>query len=471
MDMNIKWSRLINKIGLGISILGFAVGVQAGTPLWSFATVPGFPPKISIGVTETAQIKYTVTNNSSKPHTLQMKPLQGITPSGCMAPLGAHQSCILTLSVNGGLPGTIKGGPVLCAMGNPNQCYQPNSSDTLDVQILTQAQLSVIATYRSIFFAPPEVRTSPYFSDLLKYEVTFPPRSHWDAQKGIVAANGQFIIIEGQIITNPAEIALLLSSTTRIPLTPPYNPFNPPGPGASNDIANLLAYQTVDKQIIFIDQFQRYAVVGGQTIQIPPPPPAPILSLATTFIDYISNLPISSYGNNYQVPSNFSYDVVRSLASFVQGNPNAPKTMYVFGEPNCSVCHEFYVAMQPYVVSGQVSIHWILVSFLQPTSQGKVWSILDGKIPAGSNYPATPAGAFAYNEDNFNITSESGGIPPSTNPSAYAIRSLNKNEQAFIRYTGIVGTPTIIYINNLGQTEVMIGTPMDYPTFVNDIRG
>lgn len=469
--MDMKLFRLINQIGIGFSIFCFTVVVYAGAPLWTLIPVPGFPPQVSIGTTDTAQVKYTVTNQSRKPHTLQMKPIQGITPSGCTSPLGAHQSCILTLYVNGGLSGTIKGGPVLCAQGNPNQCYQPSQADILDIQILTPAQLSVRAAYGSIFFAPPQVKTSFYFSDLLKYEATFPPESHWAPQKGIVDVNGQFLIIDGQILSNPAEITLLLSSTTRIPITPPYNPIIPPGPGASNDIANLLAYQTVDKQIVFIDQFQRYAVVGGQTIQIPSPPPAPPSSQATTFLDYISNLPMSSYGSNKQVLSNFSYDVVRSLASFVEGNPNAPKTIYVFGEPNCSVCHDFYEGMQPYVISGQVSIHWILVSFLQPSSQGKVWAILDGRVPPGSGYPATPAGAFAYNEDNFNIISESGGIPPSTNPSAHAIHSLNENELAFIRYTGLVGTPTIIYINNQGQTEVMAGTPNNYPVFVSDIRG
>ncbi|WP_058535385.1 thioredoxin fold domain-containing protein [Legionella saoudiensis] len=459
-----KWTRLVKQIGINLSIF-YTFVAYAGTPLWTITPVPGFPPKIQIRTTDTAQVKYIVTNQSRKPHALQIKPIQGIIASGCSFPLSAYQSCTLTLDVNMGLTRNIKGGPILCSQGNSNQCYQPNPSDILDIKILLPAEVSVRAFYGSVFFAQPEVVLNPYFGDLLKYEVIFPSESHWASQKGVVDVNGQFIIIEGKIIRNPAEITLLLSSSTRIPITPPYQPFT--SPGSSNDIANLLAYQTADKQIVFIDQFQRYAVVGGQTIQVTPPPS----SQAWTFLDYISNLPENSYGNNSQVPSNISYEVVRSLASFVQGNPSAPKTIYVFGEPNCSICHEFYESMQPYVINGQVSIHWILVSFLQPSSQGKVWSILDGRVPSGSGYPATAAGAFAYNEDNFNTVNESGGIPPSTNPSNYAIRSLNENEQAFIRYTGIIGTPTIIYISTQGQTTVMIGTPQDYTTFVNDIRG
>lgn len=458
--MDMKLSCLIKQIGIGLSVFCFTAVVQA-SPVWTLTPVPEFPPKVSIGPTDTTSVQYTVTNQSSKSHLLQMKPIRGITPSGCTSPLGAHESCTLTLYVNGELSGTVKGGPVLCSQGNPNQCYQPSRVDSLDVQVLTPAQLAVSLAYGSIFFAPPEVETRFHFSDLLKYEVTFPPESHWAPQKGLVDENGQFLIIDGQIVSNPAEIMLLLSTTTRIPLTPPYNPYT--DPASSNDVANLLAYQTADNQIVFIDQLQRYAVVGGQVIGVN--------NSVTTFLDYISNLPLSSYGVNGEVPSNFSYDVVRSLASFVEGDPNAPKTIYVFGEPNCIYCHDFYEGMQPYVTSGQVSIHWILVSFLQPTSQGKVWAILDGKVPPGSGYSATPAGAFAYNEDNFNTTSESGGIPPSTNPSAYAIRSLNENEAAFIRYTGLgVGTPLTVFINNEGQTEVMGGLPNDYTSFVNSIK-
>lgn len=115
--------------------------VQAGTPVWTFAPVSGYPSSVSVSASETATIKYTVTNQSHKPHTLQMKPIQGIMPSGCTSSLGDHQSCTLALTVNGsGLKGDVFGGPVLCDHGNPNQCYQPSQDNSLAIHLTPPIQ-------------------------------------------------------------------------------------------------------------------------------------------------------------------------------------------------------------------------------------------------------------------------------------------------------------------------------------------
>ncbi|WP_131777774.1 hypothetical protein [Legionella fairfieldensis] len=45
--------------------------VWAGTPVWTFAPVSGYPASVSVSSSETKTIKYTVTNQSHKPHTVQ----------------------------------------------------------------------------------------------------------------------------------------------------------------------------------------------------------------------------------------------------------------------------------------------------------------------------------------------------------------------------------------------------------------
>ncbi|AUH72171.1 hypothetical protein CAB17_08920 [Legionella sainthelensi] len=65
-----------------------------------------------------------------------MKPIHGITPFGCTAKLGYHESCVLTLQVDGHiLTSSVEGGPILCEHGNPSQCYQPRPADVLHITL------------------------------------------------------------------------------------------------------------------------------------------------------------------------------------------------------------------------------------------------------------------------------------------------------------------------------------------------
>ncbi|MFT4059340.1 MAG: hypothetical protein QM652_07310 [Legionella sp.] len=130
-------NHLRNLIFVGASGLVLMASAQAGTAVWIFAPVAEYPPSVTISSVGVATVKYTVTNQSYQSHMLQMKPVQGITPSGCTSPLKYHQSCILTLTVNGGeLKGDVTGGPVLCDQSNPNQCYQPSQTNGLAIRLV-----------------------------------------------------------------------------------------------------------------------------------------------------------------------------------------------------------------------------------------------------------------------------------------------------------------------------------------------
>lgn len=118
-------------------MLGMAF-VHAGTPLWTFT--PLTTTKITVAANDTTTVKYQVTNQSKKSHTLAMKAIPGVTQvttaGNCPNPfiLGYQQSCILNLSINGSaLNGNILGGPVVCQQGNPSQCYQPSRANSLQI--------------------------------------------------------------------------------------------------------------------------------------------------------------------------------------------------------------------------------------------------------------------------------------------------------------------------------------------------
>ncbi|MCW8386490.1 hypothetical protein OQJ18_15960 [Fluoribacter dumoffii] len=161
MDKN----NLRNKILTGITGLALMGSAQAGIPVWTFAPIAGYPPTVSVSTTGKATIKYTVTNQSHKTHILRMKPIQGITPSGCTSPLGFHEACTLTLSVTGSaLTGDVIGGPELCEQGNSSLCYQPGQGSTLAIHL---TQPPPVQRYTVIPSAGSNGRISPNSSQVV----------------------------------------------------------------------------------------------------------------------------------------------------------------------------------------------------------------------------------------------------------------------------------------------------------------
>lgn len=110
----------------------------AGTPLWTFT--PLTATSLVVPATGTASVKYTLTNQSRKTHTLMMRSIPGITqvttPGNCPNPivLEYHQSCILNLTIAGSaLQGSVSGGPVVCQVSSFSQCNQPSAANSLQI--------------------------------------------------------------------------------------------------------------------------------------------------------------------------------------------------------------------------------------------------------------------------------------------------------------------------------------------------
>ncbi|WP_454785956.1 InlB B-repeat-containing protein [Legionella sp. WA2024007413] len=128
------------QLCIGVFAILFLTLSHASKPVWTFTPDPNYPPKIYITPIGSATIKYTITNQSRKTHTLSMKRIEGITQvtstGNCPNPfkLNYHQSCTLNLLVNGSkLSGNIKGGPIVCEQGNGLECYRPASANILNI--------------------------------------------------------------------------------------------------------------------------------------------------------------------------------------------------------------------------------------------------------------------------------------------------------------------------------------------------
>ena len=139
-----KLARLILMLAIGFSTFCFVTVTQARIPVWSLTPDTTFSPKASVTSTGIAIVKYTVINNSSKPHTLAILPQTGVSQNGGVLSIGPKSTAILILTIMGSaLPASgFSGGPVLCqtnpgGIPNPNQCYQPSSpADSLAITIV-----------------------------------------------------------------------------------------------------------------------------------------------------------------------------------------------------------------------------------------------------------------------------------------------------------------------------------------------
>jgi hypothetical protein len=144
-----KRIQLIKNHILMVLLLTITTLSYASAPAWTFT--PLTATTISVPSNDTATVQYTVTNQSSRVHTLSMQSIQGITQitTGlgiCGNPLilTAKASCTLSLQVNGSqLTSPINDGPIVCEQGSTLQCYRPASRNILHI---TQASAITDAT-------------------------------------------------------------------------------------------------------------------------------------------------------------------------------------------------------------------------------------------------------------------------------------------------------------------------------------
>jgi len=99
------------------------------------------------------------------------------------------------------------------------------------------------------------------------------------------------------------------------------------------------------------------------------------------------------------------------------------------------------------IKSGELSVRWILVSFIKPSSLGKAAAILQS---------SDPAKAFEEDEAGFNTKTETGGIQAVHKVKYQTRQQLEKNLQ-FMQEYGFQGTPVMIFKDKVGNTQVVSG--------------
>lgn len=143
------------------------------------------------------------------------------------------------------------------------------------------------------------------------------------------------------------------------------------------------------------------------------------------------------------------------------GKPDAPRTVYMFTDPNCPYCNKFWSDARPWVDAGKVQIRHVIVGILTPTSEGKAAALLADKNPSAllASYErgqsAATAKALASGHAH---PLEDGQLKPlGTIPPAIAAQL--KNNEKLMASLRFDATPAFVWRDANGQVQMRVGAP------------
>ena len=143
------------------------------------------------------------------------------------------------------------------------------------------------------------------------------------------------------------------------------------------------------------------------------------------------------------------------------GRADAPRTVYVFIDPNCPYCNKLWADARPWVDAGKVQLRHVMVGILTPTSAGKAAALLGDKNPAA----ALDAHERAHVASNAK-TLASGRPKPLGNDSlkplavvpATLAAQLDANAELMATY-GLRATPALVWKDIKGSVQMRQGAP------------
>jgi thiol:disulfide interchange protein DsbG len=135
-------------------------------------------------------------------------------------------------------------------------------------------------------------------------------------------------------------------------------------------------------------------------------------------------------------------------ATWVQdGNPNAPRVIYTFTDPNCPYCNRFWIAARPWIESGNVQLRHVMVGVIRQDSPAKAAAILQAR---------SPEEALSENERKH----ADGGIAPLDRIDGDTTAKLDRNA-TLMTELGFGGTPAIVFRTEEGKINTFAGMPSE----------
>lgn len=143
------------------------------------------------------------------------------------------------------------------------------------------------------------------------------------------------------------------------------------------------------------------------------------------------------------------------------GQAKAPRTVYVFTDPNCPYCNKFWADARPWVDSGKVTLRHIMVGILTPTSAAKAAALLADKNPSA----ALVAHERGHSAENAKTLASGrpkplgdGGVKPLASIPAAIQTQLDANEKMMAAW-GLQATPAVVWRDATGAVQMRTGAP------------
>lgn len=143
------------------------------------------------------------------------------------------------------------------------------------------------------------------------------------------------------------------------------------------------------------------------------------------------------------------------------GKADAPRTVYVFTDPNCPHCNKFWADARPWVDSGKVVLRHIMVGILTPTSAAKAAALLASKDPAD----ALATYERGHVADNAKVLGAGrpkplgdGGLKPLASVPSAIQAQLDANEKLMATLR-LQATPAFAWRDAAGAVQTRTGAP------------
>jgi len=129
----------------------------------------------------------------------------------------------------------------------------------------------------------------------------------------------------------------------------------------------------------------------------------------------------------------------------LEGSKDAPRVIYVFADPYCPYCLQFWQQARPWVESGKVQLRTLLVGVIKPESTGAAAAILAAKDPAKSWHDYEQSGGKM-------------ALTVAQTPDPALVKTL-KDHQLIMDDLGAAATPALYYMNNQNDLQQVVGLP------------